>query len=141
VPADKLSWAPHEKSMTLGRLAGHVAELPGLALMVVTRDEFDAATIRPPVPPAPPAPEQLLAQFDESAAALREAMAGRDVSAMSQSWTLRVGERVVLTGPRGKVLRSFGFSHLAHHRGQLTVYLRLLDAPVPGLYGPSADER
>lgn len=139
IPDQHFAWKPHEKSGSLGQLSGHVAGLPDLALMVLTRDGLDVLGDRPRREPATTR-DELLARFDESAATARAALEAADEATFAQPWTLRAGERVVFTAPRAGALRTFFLSHLIHHRAQLTVYLRLLNVPVPGMYGPSADD-
>lgn len=140
VPDDRLSWRPHAKSSTLNRLAAHVAELPGFALTMLVAPELDFAKPRQR-PADPESHDALLAAFDQVAARLTETLAGASDDFLREEWTLRAAERVIYRAPRVNALRTMGISHLVHHRGQLSVYLRLLDVPVPGLYGPSADER
>lgn len=140
VPDDKLSWRPHAKSSTLNRLAAHIADLPWLALAMLTGPELDIA--RPRERSGDPSShDALLATFDENAARLVARLAASSDEYLREEWTFRAGDRVILRAPRVNALRTMGVSHLVHHRGQLSVYLRLLDVPVPGLYGPSADER
>jgi uncharacterized damage-inducible protein DinB len=142
VPEGKPDWKPHEKSMPLGRLAAHVAEIPGWAHETIDLDSLD---IHPPGA-APPQPnvmtsrKQLLALFDASVAKGRAAIAGASDEAFAKPWTLLAGGHAVFTLPRIAVLRSYVLSHLIHHRAQLGVYLRLNNIPVPAIYGPSADE-
>lgn len=139
VPLDKGSWKPHEKSMSLERLARHVAELSEWATVTVTRDELDITKFAPN--PEMKTTEQLLAFFkeknDEAVAALENAKDDE----LKKMWTLKAGNHVIFTLPKAIVLRDTVFNHIIHHRGQLSVYLRLLDVAVPGMYGPSADER
>ncbi len=142
VPEDKLDWKPHPKSMSLGQLASHVAQLPDWASNIFRADEFD---FRPP--DAPPfkgadckSNKELLDLFDKSVATAREAIAGAREDALDSAWTLRAGPHTIFSAPRWSVWRGFGMNHMVHHRAQLAVYLRLLDVPVPGIYGPSADE-
>lgn len=142
VPMDRPAWAPHEKSMRLGFLAGHLANLPHWAVMTMRQDAFDVA---PPGGEAYRSPEYetreaLLGAFDANVAAARAAIAEAPDEAFGQEWSLLQGGRAMFTMPRLAVLRSFVLNHMIHHRGQLSVYLRLNDVPVPGLYGPSADE-
>ena len=139
-PEEHFAWKPHEKSMSLGALAGHIANLLWWQTMMLQQDEFDMAAPQPPRT-APESRAALLQEFDEKAAVLREALAQTDEAALAQPWTLRSGDHVIFTQPRVAVLRGFGISHMVHHRGQLSVYLRLLDVPVPPSYGPTADER
>lgn len=142
VPDDRLSWQPHPRSMTMGRLASHVAELPGWANSILEDDEFDFA---PPEGPAPkaanlPSRQEILDLFDANVAKTRARLEQAEDDRMLQPWTLRKGEQVIFSMPRAVTWRSFVMSHLIHHRGQLSVYLRLNDQPVPSIYGPSADE-
>jgi uncharacterized damage-inducible protein DinB len=139
VPFEHWEWKPHEKSMPLGRLAVHLAELPHFAERIVTTDEMDMATT-PYSPSVVRNREELLALFDNRAAAMRRVVAELDEARLSGRWRLRMGDAVFLDAPRSLLLRQHGISHPVHHRAQLTVYLRLLNIAVPGLYGPSADE-
>lgn len=142
VPDEHFDWKPHEKSSSLGKLAAHIANLPWLARAALRGDELDVATVPRPDPAAAPKNrEEILAKFDAELAELSAALDAADDATLMQRWTLRNGERVVLTLPRMGAIRGMGISHVIHHRAQLTVYLRLLDVPVPGLYGPSADEQ
>jgi len=138
VPEDKFAWKPHAKSFSLGTLAAHVAMLPAWGEETLTRSEIDIAGGRPPVAPASKA--ELMATFDKNVAAARSALAGKTDAELLATWTLKRGGRAIFSMPKTAVLRSFVLSHLIHHRGQLSVYLRLLDVPVPSIYGPSADE-
>jgi uncharacterized damage-inducible protein DinB len=140
VPADRADWVPHDKSMSLGRLAAHVAELPGFALAILGTDEMDFAKGQY-VPLPFESTEQIVAAFDERAAAMRGMIEGAGWDELGKSWTLRSGDHVLLAGPKGMLLRTLALSHLVHHRAQLGVYLRLLGVPVPRTYGPSADEQ
>jgi uncharacterized damage-inducible protein DinB len=133
-------WKPHEKSKSLGDLATHVAEIPFLASLVLTRDEFDAAGADRWPNGAPTNREQLLAAWDAATAAVSSAIGTVPADGWGNTWTLRAGDQVFLSMPRAAALRGLGISHLVHHRAQLTVYLRLLNIPVPSVYGPSADE-
>ena len=143
VPEDKFGWKPHAKSMTLGRLATHVAELTGWVSTALDKDSFDFAP-----PGAPPYQPQTAASraavlelFDKNTAAARTAMAAASDAQWMQIWTLLNGGKTVFALPRVAVFRSMVMNHMIHHRGQLAVYLRLNDVPVPALYGPSADEQ
>ena len=139
VPVSNNDWKPHDKSMKLGRLAMHVAELPGWITMIMATDELDFAKFDYK-PTMPGTLEDLLAKHDESveqAIAILESCIDQDFDKM---WTMRNGDKVFFTLPKKVVLRSWAYSHLYHHRGQLSVYMRLLDIPVPGMYGPSADD-
>ena len=140
VPDGQFDWKPHAKSMTLGRLAGHLAELPHWVNITITQDSFDMATPRPAGYQPPATREAVLALFDEKAAAARAALAGRGDGELMAPWTLLQGKQTLFTMPRASVLRTFVFNHMVHHRGQLSVYLRMHDVPLPSMYGPSADE-
>ena len=142
VPEDKLDFRPHAKSMTMGGLATHIANMLGWAKITIEQDSFDYAP-----PGSEPYHEEpitsraeLLAKYDEALAATRAALAAVSDEAMMTDWSLLAGGKVVFTMPRVACLRSMIFSHLIHHRAQLCVYLRMNDVPVPALYGPSADE-
>ena len=139
LPAEHYGFKPHEKSMSAGGLAQHIAQIPYWVIRILQEDHFDLAAAGPRLP-EPATQEEVLARFDENVAAVRAALEGTDDAAMLRPWTLRRGDHVVFQLPRLAALRTVGVSHLIHHRGQLTVYLRLLDLPVPGMYGPSADE-
>ena len=143
VPFDKADWAPHEKSMTLGRLAGHIAEMAGWGLSVLASDEYD---MNPPggepyTPAVVNSTEELLAMFDSGVTAVKAKLPTLSDEAMMSNWRLLSGGEEVFGGPRGPVFDNMIIRHTIHHRGQLTVYLRLNDVPVPALYGPSADEQ
>lgn len=140
VPIDKKDWKPHEKSMTLGRLATHVADTTHWASDIIHIDDFDFMKDYKTRPNAN-SQEELLATFQAN---LDKAIA--DLGAMTDEdfnkpWTVRRGEQVMFTLPKKVAIRGWAFNHLIHHRGQLSVYLRLLNVPVPGMYGPSADEQ
>jgi uncharacterized damage-inducible protein DinB len=141
VPVGRDDWKPHPKSMPLARLAGLVASMPSWVTLILTQDELDLT------PPAgggqyqQPTSDQLTATLDRHVARAREALsATSDELLMTTNWRLKANGRVVSDERRHVVLRDT-FNHLAHHRGQLTVYLRLLDEPVPAIYGPSADDQ
>jgi uncharacterized damage-inducible protein DinB len=138
LPDGQASWRPHEKSRPLMELAAHVAGIPGLGLMILETDEVDRST-RPPAPGATTAAE-VLARFDANVAKLRAALAKTDVDALRKTWTMRMGERVLVQGTKRMLLRVMVLSHIVHHRAQLGVYYRLLHVPVPSVYGPTADE-
>lgn len=140
VPLDKADWKPHEKSMSIGRLATHIAEIPGWVGKTLLVDELDfAKTAYKPV--VAETKEELLAIHDKMVAEAVAVLENVKPEDFDQIWTMRAGEQIFYQLPKDKVLRRFAFSHLYHHRGQLSVYLRLLDVPVPGVYGPTADER
>ena len=136
VPTDKGKWKPHPKSFSLGHLAQLVAGMPGWITNTVSEKELDLA--------AYPGysyekTETLLKSFDKKVSEARKAIAASKDADFTAPWSLKHGERVIFTMPRGPVVRTH-INHLVHHRGQLTVYLRLIDVPVPSIYGPTADE-
>lgn len=144
VPEGKPDFKPHVKSMTLARLAGHVAELPGWAKETILQDSLDLKS-GAHVDPASASlvmtsRKQLLEEFDKRAAAGRAAIAGVTDEQLMKPWSLLSGGRTIFTLPRIAVLRGFVMNHLIHHRAQLGVYLRLNNVAVPSIYGPSADE-
>lgn len=139
LPDEHLAWKPHEKSMSLGALAAHITNLLFWQTTTLQQDDFDMAGPQPPRG-APESREALLREFDEKAAVLREALAHTDEAALARPWSLKRGDHMIFTWPKVAVLRAFGISHMVHHRGQLSVYLRMLDVPVPPSYGPTADE-
>lgn len=134
----RLDFTPHAKSWPMVKLATHVVTMGLWAHMTCTLDALDLAG-SPPAP-KPGSVAEVLAIFDEWAAKGRAAIEATDDAAMMAPWALKNGDHVIFSMPRVTVLRSFVFNHLIHHRGQLTMYLRLTDAKVPGMYGPSADE-
>lgn len=140
VPLDRTGWKPHDKSTALDSLAYHVAEIPAWTDRIMNNDEFDVVKGPFNRAPKPENTEDLVKlqqqRIDEAARILE----GSSDEELSKPWTLRSGDHVIMTLPRVVALRNMVFNHLIHHRAQLTVYLRLLDVPVPGLYGPSADE-
>lgn len=139
VPDAHLDWRPHERSFTLGQLAMHVATLPGAIAELAARPTFDART---PIPrPGASGAAQLVATLEESVARARTVLGAMDAASLDAPWRVMDGDRELLRVPRASVLRSTLLNHWYHHRGQLTVFLRLLDVPVPAIYGPSADER
>jgi uncharacterized damage-inducible protein DinB len=142
VPEGKADWAPHEKSMKMGRLAGHLAELSGWAATIINQDSLD---FRPPgAPPMQPvvmtSRKQLLDLYDKKVVEARTAISTVSDESLMKPWTLLGGGQVIMTMPRVVFLRSFVMNHVIHHRAQLGVYLRLNNVPVPSVYGPSADE-
>jgi uncharacterized damage-inducible protein DinB len=139
VPADKFDWQPHEKSMTMGRLAVHVAEMFGWTKETLKSDVLDFSTMDM-TPFEPRTTDELLAFFDEQIANAKAILAETSDETFMTDWTMRNGEQVYFTMPKVAVMRSFVMNHIIHHRGQLSVYLRLNDIPVPSIYGPSADE-
>jgi uncharacterized damage-inducible protein DinB len=138
VPEDRLAWKPHGKSMSLGGLALHVANIPTWGVTILEASSFDLAAA-PGNLPEPRSREDILKLFDGSTKAARGLMDKSDAEYMGL-WTLKRGGHEMFTLPRIAAFRSFVLSHIIHHRGQLSVYLRLNDVPVPAIYGPSADE-
>jgi uncharacterized damage-inducible protein DinB len=143
VPEDKGDWKPHDTSMPMGRLAGHIAELVGFAPATFQGDSFDFSP--PGAPPRQPtvmtSRKQLLEIFDKNVAAARAAISKASDEELFKTWTLMNGGKTFFSMPRIAVLRSMIVNHIIHHRGQLSVYLRMNKVPVPSIYGPSADER
>jgi uncharacterized damage-inducible protein DinB len=139
VPMDKYDWTPHVKSFNMGKLATHIAHLPHWGAMTVETDGLDFS-VTPFQQPEPKTLEEVLALFDQTTAQARAAIAGASDEELMKPWTLRNGEQVFFTMPKIACIRGMVMNHIIHHRAQLTVYLRLNDIPVPGLYGPSADE-
>jgi uncharacterized damage-inducible protein DinB len=138
VPTDKFSWKPHEKSMTLIQLATHVAELPSWISMTLTTDELDFAA-NPYTPEVVNNTEELLAYFERSLADGRAHLLSAREEQLEEPWTLRNGQEIYSTTSKAEVIR-MSLNQIIHHRAQLGVYLRLLNIPIPGSYGPSADE-
>lgn len=139
VPAEKFDWTPHEKSTPFGRLAGHIAELQGFPVVIMQEDGLDFAE-REYKPFEPSSNEELLKFFDEAVAASKAAILATSDEDLKKDWTLRSGETVFFTLPKIGAVKAMVSGHGIHHRGQLSVYLRLNDIPVPSIYGPSADE-
>ena len=144
IPEDNLTWKPHEKSMILGRLAAHLAELPGMGVRIIQTDEFDLSK-RPqgnmaPKPLVAESQKHVVELFDKNVAATRAAIAGASNADLQANWTIRFGEKKIFEGPRIGALRRMMLNHMIHHRAQLGVYLRINNVPVPSVYGPSADE-
>lgn len=139
LPDEKLDWRPHEKSYTAGGLASHIVECVRWAESIFSGDELDLDP-RTFEPYRAASVAELLQSFDEAVAKGKRALAGSTEAAMTEPWRLKIMGKVRFEKPRAAVFRDFTLSHLIHHRGQLSVYLRLLDVPVPGSYGPSADE-
>ena len=142
-PEADAGWRPHAKSSTLGELAQHLAVLPGWMAMTLQRDELDLSPPGGEPYRTPPfeSTAHLMATFDESSRSAREALAAAPDSVFAEPWSLRNAGATIFTMPRVAVVRSFVMNHLIHHRGQLSVYLRLRDVPLPSLYGPTADSR
>jgi uncharacterized damage-inducible protein DinB len=139
VPADKLSWKPHAKSMSLGQLAWHVATVPGGLARILQQDSFDV-TQGSFVPPQPKSLEEILGAYEQSVRDAEGYLSGMTDQQAQGDWRLMKKDRELMCKPRIGVLRSIMLNHWYHHRGQLSVYLRLLEVPVPVIYGRSADE-
>lgn len=142
MPEDKLDWRPHERSMALGRLSAHIAELLIWATKTIELDELDIAP--PGEPPKTGAVassvQEALKMLEENAAEVRTALPAVSDDDLMKPWTLKAGGRVIMTKPKYEIVRRFVINHLVHHRGQLTVCLRLSGVHVPSTYGPTADE-
>src|SRR5436309_13472599 len=141
-PEEKWNWKPHDKSGTLGWLAGHVATMVDWLPTTIRTAELDYAPVGGPsfTPPKIDNRQQLLAEFDKNVSAARAALAGVSDAEMMKNWRLLAGGREIFSLPRAACIRGMVLNHHIHHRAQLTVYLRLLNVAVPGLYGPSGDE-
>ncbi|MGY4382987.1 putative damage-inducible protein DinB [Pedobacter sp. UYP24] len=138
VPADKFDWQPHPKSMTLKRLATHVAELPGWVSITLTTDELDFGD-NTHVAPVINSTADLLEFFEKNLTEAREQLIDKNEIVLGEPWTMRNGDQIYSTRAKADIIR-MSISQTIHHRAQLGVYLRLLDIPIPGSYGPSADE-
>ncbi|PYU62827.1 MAG: damage-inducible protein DinB [Acidobacteria bacterium] len=141
-PDEKWNWKPHEKSGTVGWLAGHIATMPGWVAMTINTEELDYAPVGGPSyqPPKIENKRALLTELDKNVAEARAALASVSDAEMMKGWKLLAGGKEIFTMPRVACIRGMVMNHIIHHRAQLTVYYRLLGVPVPGLYGPSADE-
>lgn len=139
VPEASFTWKPHEKSMTLGRLASHVADLPNRCTTIITTETYARPADYKPF--AAETTKELLEHFDSARGAAHTALETLRESELDASWTLQMNGRTMVSLPRAMALRRVFMDHLIHHRGQLSVYLRLLEVPVPGMYGASADEQ
>ena len=141
VPADKAEWKPHAKSMSLGHLAMHIASLPHWASITLERTEFDTNPPDGPrvTTPAYESAAKLLHTYDANVSAARALLVRTTDAEFMVQWALKNGGKSMFSMPRVAVFRSFVLNHAVHHRGQLSVYLRLLDVPIPNIYGPTAD--
>jgi uncharacterized damage-inducible protein DinB len=139
-PEDKVEWRPHETCMTLGRLAGHVAEISGWTVPTMTQDklELDRNQVAPNIVKKR---DEALKQFDETVKNAREVLAGASDETFMKPWTFVAGGKTIFTLPKIAVMRSFVMNHLIHHRGQLAAFYRIAGVPVPSIYGPSKDEQ
>jgi uncharacterized damage-inducible protein DinB len=142
IPQDKFGWKPHEKSMTVGELGGHIADMTGWATVTMTMDVFDMHPKDGPAweSPKPQTVAALLNYYDKGVAEAKKQILAADDAKYMANWSLANGGNILMTMPRAAVMRSFVMNHIVHHRGQLSVYLRQLDVKVPSIYGPSADE-
>jgi uncharacterized damage-inducible protein DinB len=140
VPDDLAAWTPHPKSMPLGKLAMHIAVLPAFMTICLTTPDFDFAKQGSPEP-AFQSQEALLAFFDKNAKEAQASLSNATDEDLAHLWKLSAGERVITNSPRSLIVLHTCLGHMIHHRAQLGVYIRLLDLPVPGVYGPSADDK
>lgn len=141
VPEQAFGWKPHEKSMTLGQLAGHLANIPRWGSVTMKTDFFDLATAGDDARPnAPASRDAMLKEFDAKVSDTRQLIVSATDPEMLARWTLKRGTEEMFSMPRIAALRSFIMNHSIHHRGQLSVYLRLQNVPLPPIYGPTADE-
>lgn len=139
VPADKFDWKPHEKSMPFGKLAVHIAEMFNWTAVTLQQPELDFSKFDyKPLEPA--TTEELVEYLDKNVAEALDVLRNTTDDVFMENWTMKNGETVYFTLPKVAVMRSFVMNHIVHHRGQLSVYLRLNDIAVPSIYGPSADE-
>lgn len=140
LPQDKLTWKPHSKSMTLGELSFHIAEIPEWFYETVVNEEYDFSK-NDYKAHQPKTTSEVVEAFDKNLKRAIECVKDSDDDYLMKNWTLRDGETIFFEMPRMSVLKSFVFNHLIHHRGQLSVYLRMNDVPLPSVYGPTADEQ
>ena len=140
VPLSEAQWKPHVKSMSLGDLSAHIVEIPSWAGGIINAPSLDLADAAGHKPAKYESTAALLAAFDQNTAKARASIAAKSDAEMMESWSLKKGGAVLMTMPKVAVVRSFLLNHLIHHRGQLSVFIRLKDVPVPSIYGPSADE-
>ncbi len=138
LPEEKAQWKPHEKSPALGSLAKHIAMLPAFGVVFLTTDSMDASA-GPPALPEYVGRADLLRTFEENCTLLREALVNASDEYLKAPWAFKAGDKVLEEGPRAAMYQLMCVDHAIHHRAQMGVYLRLLNVPLPGLYGPSAD--
>ena len=138
-PVDQFSWQPHEKSYSMGKVVAHLVDIVDWGIDILRTDEFDFAVPKTRMQ-VPDSTEALLKEFDRLSAQLKQVVGTLREKDLERPWTLRSGEMVFFSSPKGDVFRRWCLSHIIHHRAQLGVCLRLLDVPVPQTYGPSADE-
>ena len=141
VPDGQFEWRPHPTSVTLGRLAEHLTEMPLWATTTMTQGALEATTQRPADYQPPATRAEVLALFDGCLKTARAALLNKTDAEFAAPWTLRNGGKEVFNMPKAAVMRNFVLNHMIHHRAQLTVYLRMLGVPVPSIYGPSGDEQ
>jgi uncharacterized damage-inducible protein DinB len=143
VPVEKFDWKPHEKSFSFMQMANHLARIPGWGAATLTTESMDIDPEKGEFVPPPEVhtTEEVLSLFDQGVAQFRAALEGSGDEEMMKDWSLLQGGEELFKMPRAAVIRGMILNHIIHHRGQLTVYLRLNDLPVPALYGPSADEQ
>jgi uncharacterized damage-inducible protein DinB len=139
VPEASLAWKPHEKSFTLGGLATHVSQLPHWGRQILDRDSYDLDSATGHHEGLASLAD-ILAMFDRHVAEVRDGLTSRSDAELQDAWRLKRGNETMLILPRASAVRSYMLHHLIHHRGQLTLYLRLLNVPLPPIYGPTADE-
>jgi uncharacterized damage-inducible protein DinB len=139
VPEARLDWKPHEKSMTLGALASHLAETP-LWVSSMLEDEMDFANMGDYKPFEAGSAAELVSALEKNLEGALDLIRERDDAFLTREWTARMGEKVVMRAPKGEVIREIALHHTIHHRGQLSVYLRMLGVPLPKVYGPTADD-
>lgn len=137
IPESKLTWKPHPKAFSLGQLAMHIASGPGAIASAAIDDVHELGNI---APPEPKSRQEILDAFSAGSAKAKQVVKGFDDGKMMATWTLQRNGKVIMSVPRVGFLRSIMLNHIYHHRGQLSVYIKLLDLPVPSIYGPSADE-
>lgn len=139
---EKLGWGPHDKSMTMGKLASHLTESVSWGPMMLNSDsmDFDSPEMQEYTPPNYESRAEILEKFDANVSSTREVLASKSDAEWMETWTMKKGDEVLMSMPKVAVVRGFLMNHNVHHRGQLSVYLRMCDIPVPQTYGPSADE-
>ncbi len=138
VPGDQLKWKPHQKARTLGQLALHIARIPGAIAQLATAPSPVQAPQFPD--PQPKNVAEVVTTYEQSLATAKEVLGGLDDSVLTETWRLVMGQQELLAIPRAAVLRTIMLNHSYHHRGQLSVYLRILGVPLPSIFGPSSDE-
>lgn len=139
LPASKLAWKPHPKSQTLGQLAYHVASTPALVTEMLAKDTLDAATVDFKAV-QPQSVDEVRTRYETGLQGAKEALSRWGERDLATTWRLTAGGKDLMAAPKGALIRMLVLNHHVHHRGQLTVYLRMLDVPLPSVYGPSADE-